>query len=146
MTDTILKAGCVVLLLAVVFLSGVCWVNLRTIDDLTARNEELNGSLLAIDLKARAETEIYERNLNAIKDKSNRDRAAVDAYYRGLLSKTKDHPGTRDTAENSAGMDSGCSQQTISGCSIEIEQRCIKDAMRVQDIAEFFRLNQYPTE
>jgi hypothetical protein len=121
----------------------VRWVDLRTIDDLSARNEGLSAALKAIDLKAKADEQTYKENLHAIQNKSKRDRAAIDAYYRRLL-QGQNRAGASNPTQNTATVDTGCSQQTFTGCPVEIEQRCVADALTVQEVAEFFRVNKFP--
>jgi hypothetical protein len=144
MTDAILKGVSAILFVAVLFLAGMYWRDLHTIDDLSARNERLSASLKAIDLKAQSDQQTYKENLDAIKDKAKRDRAAIDAYYRRLLSQTGDRAGPSNPPQNPTAMDTGCSQQTLSGCPAEVERRCVADALTVGEMVEFFRVNKFP--
>ena len=146
MTAYILKGACAILILVVVFLLGMRFIDLRTIDSLTSRNEELSAALLAIDLKAKQETQTYERNLYAIQTKAKRDRAAVYSYYHGLLDKAANNSGAGQAANGAESVDGTAGQQTIARCDIEIERRCVEDALRVQETTEFFRVNNFPTE
>ena len=144
MTGTILKAGCAVLFLAVVFLSGVCWVNLRTIDDLTARNEELSASLKAVDLLAKEQDQTYKENLDEIQKNSKRDRDAAADHYRRLLSEAADRARAGTPTENPETVDTGPGKSAITGCDIETEKRCVADALTVKETSEFFKVNKFP--
>lgn len=106
----------------------------------------LNAQLLAIDLKAQSDEVKYKENLDAIEKKSKRDRAAVDAYYRGLLSKASDNPSPGQAPESTERVGTAPGQSALTGCDIDIERRCVEDALRVRDTAEFFKVNNFPVE
>lgn len=144
MSDLILKGVSAILFVAVVFLSGMRWVDLRTIDDLSARNEGLSAALKAVDLKAKSDEKNYKENLHVIQDKSNRDRAAVADYYRRMLPKTGDNFSASNPAKDTTAMDATSAEPRLTGCSLEIESRCVRDAQRVEEVAEFFRVNKFP--
>ncbi len=101
----------------------------------------LNAALLAIDLQAKKDEVKYKENLDAIQKKSKRDRAAIDDYYRGLLH-AGDTVSASPTPENPTGVDTASGESTSTG--ISIEKNCAIDALRVRDIAEFFRANNFP--
>jgi hypothetical protein len=140
MSDTILKAGCVVLLLAVVFLSGVCWVNLRTIDGLTTRNEELIGALKAIDLKAKADEQFYKGNEREIKDKNTNTIASLNARYDRLLH-ARDNISTSETTGNPKDNDGTAAELQA---NINFERACALDANQVNMFQEWVRINKFP--
>ena len=106
----------------------------------------LTAKIEAIDMQAKKDEIKYKENLDAIQKKSKRDRAAVDDYYRGLLSKTSDSNGSSETSDSAEGLGTAPGQLRLTSCSLETEKRCVSDALRVMDTAEFFKVNGFPVE
>jgi len=106
----------------------------------------LKANLLAIDLQSKKDEIKYKENLDAIQKKSKRDHAAIDDYYRGLLPQASDNNGSSETPNGSEGVGAAPSELRLTSCSIETERRCVSDALRVRDTAEFFKANGFPVE
>ena len=102
----------------------------------------LKANLLAIDLQAKKDEIKYKENLDAIQKKSKHNRAAIDDYYLGLLSKTPNHPSPGKAPGDTSGVDAAPGESTSAG--LDIEKNCMIDALRVIDIAVFFQSNNFP--
>lgn len=105
---------------------------------------ERDAHLLAIDLKAKADTIKQKEIASDVKAKDDKYRHAIDNYKRLLHTKNNPSPGT--PAKDTERVDPGSQEQTPPGCDYKTELDLLEDMRVMSGMVEHFRRGGYPTE
>lgn len=110
----------------------------------TEQITELHTKIDTADEQAQRDKLKGEANGKEI-ERAHADRiAAITRYYKRMLQLVPTQAGASSAASGAKAIDGAASEQGASGCSIEFESRCVRDAATVTGFQEYVIRNGIP--
>jgi hypothetical protein len=107
---------------------------------------QYKSALEAADNLARTAKLEGEQNAKKIGSDYLLNLDALKSYYDGLLQKARNSLSPSTIPACPKISDESPSQSTITGCPIQIEQRCAQDALTVKAFQEYVLVNHIPVQ